>query len=97
MTRDTSVLINANYKHKIAAGSSLVVQPVAGNSTLFHIRTTTATTSTKLTPATNVPTGEGYYFSFEITAVGAEAYSKMLAPDTGFTSAYDLVQAYRNS
>lgn len=94
MTRDTSVLINANYKHKIAAGSSLVVQPVAGNSTLFHIRTTTATTSTKLTPATNVPTGEGYYFSFEITAVGAEAYSKMLAPDTGFTSAYDLVQAY---
>lgn len=94
MTRDTSVLINANYKHKIAAGSSLVVQPVAGNSTLFHIRTTTATTSTKLTPATNVPTGEGYYFSFEITAVGAEAYSKMLAPDTGFTSTYDLVQAY---
>lgn len=94
MTRDTSVLINANYKHKIAAGSSLVVQPVAGNSTLFHIRTTTATTSTKITPATNVPTGEGYYFSFEITAVGAEAYSKMLAPDTGFTSAYDLVQAY---
>lgn len=94
MTRDTSVIINANYKHKIAAGSSLVVQPVAGDSTLFHIRTTTAAASTKLTPATNVPTGEGYYFSFEITAVGAEAYSKMLAPDTGFTSAYDLVQAY---
>lgn len=94
MTRDTSVLINANYKHKIAAGSSLVVQPVAGDSTLFHIRTTKAPTSTKITPATNVPTGEGYYFSFEITAVGAEAYSKMLAPDTGFTSAYDLVQAY---
>lgn len=94
MTRDTSVLINANYKHKIAAGSSLVVQPVAGDSTLFHIRTTTATASTKLTPATNVPTGEGYYFSFEITAVGAEAYSKQLAPDTGFSSAYDLVQAY---
>ena len=94
MTRDTSVLINANYKHKIAAGSRLVVQPVAGDSTLFHIRTTTATTSTKLTPATNVPTGEGYYFSFEITAVGAEAYSKQLAPDTGFSSAYDLVQAY---
>ena len=94
MTRDTSVLINANYKHKIAAGSSLVVQPVAGDSTLFHIRTTTATTSTKLTPATNVPTGEGYYFSFEITTVGAEAYSKQLAPDTGFSSAYDLVQAY---
>lgn len=94
MTRDTSVIVNANYKHKIAAGSSLVVQPVAGNSTLFHIRTTTATASTKLTPATNIPTGEGYYFSFEITAVGAEAYSKMLAPDTGFSSAYDLVQAY---
>lgn len=94
MMRDTSVLINANYKHKIAAGSSLVVQPVAGDSTLFHIRTTTATASTKLTPATNVPTGEGYYFSFEITTVGAEAYSKQLAPDTGFSSAYDLVQAY---
>lgn len=94
MTRDTSVIVNANYKHKIAAGSSLVVQPVAGDSTLFHIRTTTAVASTKLTPATNVPTGEGYYFSFEITAVGAEAYSKQLAPDTGFTSAFDLVQAY---
>lgn len=94
MTRDTSVVNNANYKHKIAAGSSLVIQPVANNSTLFHIRTTTAPASTKLTPATNMPTGEGYYFSFEITAVGAEAYSKQLAPDTGFTSAFDLVQAY---
>lgn len=94
MTRDTSVIVNGNYKHKIAAGASLVVQPVANNTTTFHIRTTAATSSTKLTPATNIPTGEGYYISFEITAVGAEAYAKAIAPDTGFSSAYELVQAY---
>lgn len=93
LTRST-ILVNGNYKYRIQLSSSLVIQPVDGNSTLFHIRTTTATASTKLTPATNMPTGESYFFSFTVIAAGTGAYSKQLGTDTGFTSAFDLVQAY---
>lgn len=90
----SSILVNGNYKYRIAVSSSLVVQPLVNNPMFFHIRTTTAPASTKLTPATNMPTGEGYFFSFTVIAAGKGDYSKQLGTDTGFTSAFDLVQAY---
>lgn len=93
LTRST-VLVNGNYKYRIALSSSIVIQPLLNNPTFFHIRTTTAPASTKLTPATNMPTGEGYFFSFTVIAAGTGDYSKQLGTDTGFTSAFDLVQAY---
>lgn len=90
----SSVLINGNYRYRIQLASSMVVQPSTGDPMMFHIRTTTATTSTKLTPAINLPTGEGYFFSFTVIAAGTGTYSKQLGAETGFTSAFDLVQAY---
>lgn len=93
MTRSFSP-VNGNYRYRIQFASSLSVQPSTGDPMMFHIRTTTSTTSTKLTPATNMPTGEGYFFSFTVLSAGTPTYSKQLGCDTGFSSAYDLVQAY---
>lgn len=86
--------VNGNYRYRIQFASSLTVQPSTGDPMMFHIRTTTATTSTKLTPATNMPTGEGYFFSFRVISAGTPTFSKQLGSDTGFSSAYDLIQAY---
>ena len=96
MTRSFSP-VNGNYRYRIQFVSSLTVQPSTGDPMMFHIRTTTATTSTKLTPATNMPTGEGYFFSFNVISAGTPTFSKQLGSDTGFSSAYDLIQAYCKS
>lgn len=86
--------VNGNYRYRIQFVSNLTVRPSTANPTMFHIRTAAATTSTKLTPTTNMPTDEGYFFSFNVISAGTGSYSKQLAPETGFSSAYDLVQAY---
>ena len=93
MTRGFSP-VNGNYRYRIRFVSSMTVQPSTDNPTMFHIRTTAATTSAKLTPTTTLPTGEGYFFSFNVISAGTGSYSKQLGSDTGFSSAYDLVQAY---
>ena len=41
-----------------------------------------------------MPTGEGYFFSFNVISAGTPTFSKQLGSDTGFSSAYDLLQAY---
>lgn len=96
MTRSFSP-VNGNYRYRIKFVSSLTVQPSTGDPMMFHIRTTKATDSTRLTPATNMPTGEGYFFSFNVISAGTPTYSKQLGSDTGFSSAYDLIQAYCKS
>lgn len=93
MTRSFSA-VNGNYRYRIQLVSSLSVQPSTGDPLMFHIRTSTSTTSTRLTPATNLPTGEGYFFSFNVIYAGTGSYSKQLGSDTGFSSAFDLLQAY---
>ena len=70
------------------------MQPIGTDSTLFRIHSSNSTSGTQLTPATNIPTGDGYYFGFEITSVGQPSYERAIAPDTGFAKAFDLVQAY---
>lgn len=93
LTRDFSP-VNGNYRYQIPFNSSLTVQPSTGDPMMFHIRTTTSTGSTKLTPTTSLPTGEGYFFNFEVISAGTGSYSKPLASDTGFSSAFDLIQGY---
>ena len=90
----SGLVVNGNYKYSVGAGATLVVQPVGTDSTLFRIHNTNSTSGTQLTPATNIPTGEGYYFGFEITSVGQPSYQRAIAPDTGVSKAFDLVQAY---
>lgn len=86
--------VNGNYRYQIKFVSSMTIQPSTANPTMFHIRASASTASTRLTPTTTLPTGEGYFFSFNVISAGTELYSKQLAPETGFSSAYDLVQAY---
>lgn len=93
LTRSGSVM-NGNYKYSVGSGATLVVQPIETDSTLFRIHNSNSTSGTQLKPATNIPTGEGYYFGFEITSVGQPSYERAIAPDTGFTKAFDLVQAF---
>lgn len=90
----SGLVVDGNYKYSVGAGATLVVQPIGTDSTLFRIHSTKSTSGTQLTPATNIPTGEGYYFGFEITSVGQPSYQRAIAPDTGIAKAFDLVQAY---